>query len=104
MNIPIKDIKLHPEAVNDLLAGKKFYNQQSQGIGEYFWDSLISDIESLFIYSGIHSKYFSYYRLLSKRFPYAIYYEIENGIAYVLAVLPLRRNPAWLKDQLENRF
>ena len=31
--------------------------------------------------------------MFAKRFPYAVYYEIENEIAYVVAVLPMRRDP-----------
>ncbi len=41
--------------------------------------------------------------MLAKRFPYAIYYEVVDEIAYVVAVLPMRRNPAWIKGRLEGR-
>ena len=33
--------------------------------------------------------------MLAKRFPYAIYYEIKDEIAYVVAVLPMRRDPLY---------
>jgi hypothetical protein len=36
-------------------------------------------------------------------FPYAIYYEIVDNIAYVAAVLSMRRNPLWLVKKLEGR-
>ena len=35
------------EAAQDLDAGKAFYDFNAQGIGLYFIDSLLSDIESL---------------------------------------------------------
>jgi hypothetical protein len=41
--------------------------------------------------------------MLAKRFPYAIYYEIVDDIAYVVAVLPMRRNPAWIKKKMKAR-
>jgi hypothetical protein len=41
--------------------------------------------------------------MLSKRFPYAIYYEMKDEIVYIVAVLPMRRNPAWIKSQLTER-
>ena len=64
-------------------------------------DSLISDIESLQIYAGIHPKYFSeYHRMLSKRFPFAIYYKVDNNIAMVYAVLDCRRDLAWIRKRL----
>jgi hypothetical protein len=41
--------------------------------------------------------------MLARRFPYAIYCEIADDVAYIVAVLPMRRNPAWIKGQLEDR-
>ena len=43
------------------------------------FDSLFSDIDSLTLYGGVHPKIFGYYRMLSKRFPYAIYYKLMEG-------------------------
>jgi hypothetical protein len=99
----IKDVVALKEVANDLHDGKAFYDQREAGVGDYFWDSLIADIESLIIYAGIHNKRHGLYRMLAKRFPYAIYYEIEGEIAYVIAVLPMRRDPAWIEKQLEER-
>jgi len=70
------------------------------GVGSYFFDSLVSDIESLKLYAGIHSKHFGLHRMLSKRFPFAIYYEIKGKTVIVVAVLDLRRNPAWIRKRL----
>jgi len=84
------------EVKNDLLAGKKFYDLNCDGIGSYFYDSLLSDIESLFLYAGIHSKHYGFYRMLSKKFPFAIYYELKKEIVIVVAVLDMRRNPKWI--------
>jgi len=99
----IQHVQILAEAVSDLEVGKTFYNQQEKGIGEYFWDSLISDIESLVIYAGVHSKVNNFYRMTAKRFPYSIYYSIKNDSAYVVAVLPERRNPYWLKEKLSSK-
>lgn len=54
----------------DLDAGEEFYNLSEPGIGAYFRDCLISDIESLVLYAGIHSEHNGFHRMLSKRFPY----------------------------------
>jgi len=35
------------DAVNDLNEGKSFYESKETGVGDYFWDTLLSDIESL---------------------------------------------------------
>lgn len=75
----ISQVRLLAEAVGDLDAGKTFYDRQQPGVGDYFWDSLLADVESLLIYAGVHSKLFGCYRMLAKRFPYAIYYQIDGG-------------------------
>jgi hypothetical protein len=41
--------------------------------------------------------------MLAKRFPYAIYYEVADEAAYVVAVLPMRRSPNWIEKRLKGR-
>ncbi len=72
-------IELLDSAEKDLLNGFKFYERQSKGLGDYFLNSLFSDIESLYLYAGIHALHFGYHRLLCKRFPFAIYYRLQKG-------------------------
>ena len=66
-------IQVLEDAQQDLIDGCKFYEAQEAGLGDYFLDSLFSDIDSLQLYAGIHPWHFGYQRLLSKRFPFAIY-------------------------------
>jgi len=96
------NIKIIESAKEDLKEGYYFYESQEIGLGNYFLESLYSDIESLKLYSGIHSIQFGeYHRLLSKRFPFAIYYRTDNKDIIVYAVLDCRRNPAWIRKKLE---
>ncbi|MGH7952251.1 MAG: type II toxin-antitoxin system RelE/ParE family toxin, partial [Limisphaerales bacterium] len=74
-------------ACNDLADGRDFYERQGVGLGEYFLDSLFSDVDSLMLYAGIHRKVFSFYRSLSKRFPYGIYYQFDGQNVIVYRVL-----------------
>lgn len=99
----IKEVIVLTEVYQDLGNGRIFYEKREKGVGDYFWDSITSDIESLFIYAGIHSKKFDFYRMPAKRFPYAIYYDISDDLAMVVAVLPMRRNPTWVEDALLKR-
>ncbi len=69
-------------------------------MGEYFLDSLASDIESLLVYRGFHRKIRGYYCLLSKRFPYAIYYKIEQTEIKIFRVLDCRQNPVKTRHAL----
>jgi len=84
-------------------SGARFYELCETGIGEYFIESILSDLDSLLLFAGVHPIYFGFHRMLSKRFPFAIYYEVEEDVAYVYAILDLRRNPLWTRTQLLKR-
>ena len=87
-------------AETDLLSGFRFYERQVSGIGWYFLETLNSDIESLRLYAGIHRRVFGYHRMLSKRFPFGVYYEVSAEEIRVWRVLDCRRDPHWIRKQL----
>jgi len=94
-------VQVLDEATADLADGYRFYERQAEGLGEYFLDSLWSDINSLRLYGGVHAVHCGYHRLLSKRFPFAIYYRVEDRMARVRAVLDCRRDPDWISERLK---
>jgi plasmid stabilization system protein ParE len=94
-------VQILRSAIKDLAAGRKFYDRQEADIGDYFFDSLFAEIDSLALYGGIHSIHFGFYRLLAKRFPYAIYYKVVDSKAIVFRVLDCRRNPNRLRKVFE---
>jgi plasmid stabilization system protein ParE len=93
-------LRLLDLAEKDLLDGFRFYQRPPNPVGAYFLDSIYSDIESLRLYAGIHRKFSGYHRLLSKRFPFAIYYKIEGDQVAIWRVLDCRRDPRWIEKQL----
>lgn len=93
-------VKILDAAARDLEEGYRFYERQSPGLGAYFLDSLYSDIDSLSYFEGIHRVVFGYRRLLSNRFPFAIYYRMLEDEVLVAAVLDCRRNPTWIREKL----
>lgn len=88
------------EAAEDIEQARRFYDNQETGIGDYCANSLLSDIESLALYHGIHSRHFGLYRMLAHRFPFGIYYRETAKETQVIAVLDLRRDPNWLRKEL----
>ena len=96
-------IRLLSLALPDIEAGRRFYERQQSELGDYFLDSLFSDIDSLLLHAGVHQKFFGYHRALSKRFPYAIYYRIEGEDIQVWRVLDCRQNPAKTTSALTGR-
>ena len=95
------NLQILASAFNDLADGRDFYERQGENLGEYFLDSLFSDIDSLRLYGGIHRKVLGFHRLLSKRFPYAIYYRSENEQVIIHRVLDLRKNPWKIRAALK---
>lgn len=96
-------LRILPSAVNDLHGGREFYARQSDSLGDYFFDSLFADIDSLELYAGVHAKVFGYHRLLAKRFPFAVYYQMDEDVCIVWRVLDCRQNPERIKGSLTTR-
>lgn len=95
-------IRITRSAETDPLEGFAFYERQQAGIGEYFLDSLFADIDALILFAGIHPKPDGrLHRTLAKRFPFAIYYDVQDDIATVVAVLDCRQNPASITERLQ---
>ncbi|MGE0608325.1 MAG: type II toxin-antitoxin system RelE/ParE family toxin [Pirellulales bacterium] len=86
-------VELRVEARQDLLEGAWFYEQQREGLGDYFTDCLFEDLGRLEREAGIHETVFGLHRKLSKRFPFAIYYKVAERAIDVVAILDCRRDP-----------
>jgi hypothetical protein len=88
-------------AKDDLVQGYRYYENKEPGLGMYFLDSLFSDIDSLSIFGGIHRvAYKHFHRALSKRFPFAIFYTVEQDIVRVRSVVDCRKDPSWIRKHL----
>jgi plasmid stabilization system protein ParE len=86
-------VELRLEARQDLVEGALFYEEQREGLGDYFTDCLFGDLARLEREAGIHATVFGLHRKLSKRFPFAIYYRVEGSVIDVVAILDCRRDP-----------
>ena len=98
-----KHIVVLSQAASDIERGIDFYNRMEKGVGDYFRDSIVADIRRLGIYFGQHRVHLGYFRALSSRFPYAIYYRDTDQARQVVAVLDLRRSPEWVRETLTDR-
>jgi hypothetical protein len=91
------------EAAEDIERARDFYDQQEDGVGSYFTDSIIAEIEGLGLLHGLHATHFGFHRMLSDRFPFGIYYRETSEATEVFAVLDLRRDPVWISAALKRR-
>lgn len=95
-------IEILESAREDLSSGRDFYERQQPGLGQYFLDSLFSDIESLRLFAGAHPIHFeSYHRLLSRRFPFAVYYKVDGDAVRIYAILDCRQDPNRIAARLK---
>lgn len=93
-------VSILQEAQVDLLDGFRFYEKQQDGLGDYFLDCLYDDIDLLEEFAGTHEIAHGYHRSLSKKFPFAIFYRVNESAVEVFAVLDCRRDPAWIEQRL----
>ncbi|GGY69300.1 type II toxin-antitoxin system RelE/ParE family toxin [Marinobacter zhanjiangensis] len=98
-----RTVRLTDEAVRDIDTATLFYDELLEGLGEYFFDSITTDIESLEFFAGVHEKRLSYYCCPAKRFPFLIYYDLENEVVSVVAILDTRRAPYQARKRLEDQ-
>jgi hypothetical protein len=94
-------VRVSEDALQDLNDGCLFYEAQEPGLGDYFAACLRADVEGLKVSAGVHRVvYLDYHRLLSRVFPYGIFYTVQDECAVVWAVVDLRRDPAWIREKL----
>ena len=94
-----KQIIIRPEAEADIQDAFLWYEQQRNGLGN---DFLLCVEEALSIirrnpemYPRVHK---NVYRSLIRRFPYGVFYIIEEDRIVILAVFHAKRNPKQWKD------
>ena len=94
-------VRILEPALGDLIDGFHFYKDQEVGAGRYFLDNLYSDIECLKTIFGIHRQPFDdFYRVFSKKFPFAIFYTVRETEIWVEAVIDCRRKPSWIRSKI----
>ena len=94
------DIRLLDGTKEDLRNGWFFYERQSPGLGDRFLDAIEAEVQTLALYAGIHLKVEGFYRMLIRRFPFALYYLIDDDTIAIYAILDCRRDPNGLHKRL----
>ena len=95
------NIRILPSALKDIERGRRFYERQGQGLGAYFVDTIFSEIDSLLLYAGIHRRIGTFHRLLTRRFPFAVYYRVIGEQVQIWRILDCRQNPVKIKRAVE---
>ncbi|MEN3941740.1 hypothetical protein WJU23_10640 [Prosthecobacter sp. SYSU 5D2] len=88
-------------AENDLDDGWHFYEDQEAGVGDYFFQFVLSSIRSLKSDYGIYPINAGFHRMLVRKFHCGIYYTVESGSIIIHRVMDQRRDPKWIRHQLK---
>jgi hypothetical protein len=94
------DIRLLDGAKEDLRNDWFFDERQSPGLGDRFLDAIEAEFQTLAHYPSIHLKVEGFYRMLIRRFPFALYYLISDDTIAMDAILDCRPDPNGLRKRL----
>ncbi|MHB8549303.1 MAG: type II toxin-antitoxin system RelE/ParE family toxin [Thermoplasmataceae archaeon] len=87
-------VRFRPEAEQDLSDAAVWYEEQQDGLGHQFLDEALAVVSSVAEtprqYPVVHRKT---RRALMRRFPFGVYYQVEDRAVVVLAVLHGSRDP-----------
>jgi hypothetical protein len=93
-------VQLSDDAEIDLLVAVAFYEKHGTHVGDLFLVSISKDIKSLEHTGGIHSLRFGYHCMSSNKFPFAIYYFMDQEQVNVVAILDERQDPESISRRL----
>ena len=97
-------LRFLPEVEEDVIAGYKWYEEKSSGLGEEFLRMFYAYSVELprnpLLYSKVYRKF---RRRLLRRFPYAIYFRIENNEIIVFGLFHCARDPRMIRAKLRDR-
>jgi plasmid stabilization system protein ParE len=79
---------LRPEAEQDLASARDWYDQKRAGLGDEFLDAIALAIRELEREPELHHLYYrNFRRVLLRRFPYKIFYQIIGERIVIFRVL-----------------
>ena len=90
----IREIRLREEAEADLSEAAIWYQQQQKGLGYNFLDEVLTLSQSIkehpHAYPIVHREV---RRALTNRFPFGIFYRVEEEIIVIFAIMHASRDP-----------
>ncbi|OGV69323.1 MAG: hypothetical protein A3K19_18715 [Lentisphaerae bacterium RIFOXYB12_FULL_65_16] len=86
-------VSIRARAEADLAEAQQWYNRQQPGLGENFLDEIGRAVDILTHCPDLHPVYYrGFRRVLCRRFPYKIFYRIDDDQVIVFRVLHARRD------------
>lgn len=97
----LADLIIAPEAHDDIAEAYDWYETQRQGLGDEFLNCVEACIDQIRRMPRLYAVVFKdYRRVLVRRFPYAVFYETDNGSVSVYCVFHCSQDPDKWKQRL----
>ena len=97
-------LSFRPEVEEDAIGGYGWYEEKATGLGDEFLRGFYACAQEIprnpFLYRKIYK---DFRRTLLRRFPYAIYFSIEDDKVVVFGLFHCARNPAIIQNILRDR-
>lgn len=85
---------IKPEAENDLYEAIEWYKEQNENLPSQLLNEVEIGLNNIQKYPEHYQKRYKEIRItFTKKFPYGIYYTLENEIIFVHAILHNKQNP-----------
>ena len=84
---------IRPRAETDLREARKWYENQRAGLGAEFLAEIDATIQALIRDPQRHPVYYrGFRRVVARRFPYKLFYRVEDDEIIVFRILHVRRD------------
>ncbi len=97
-------LAFRPEVEEDAIAGYIWYEEKAKGLGEEFLRLFYAKAREIprnpLLFRNVYN---DFRRQLLKRFPYAIYFRIEDEKIVVFGLFHCARDPRFIEDSLADR-
>jgi len=95
------DVRLRPEAEQDLADAARWYEEQRPGLGQEFLDQVLATFSAIAERPLASTAVFgSIRRALLHRFPFGVFYLVDGDGVVVIGVLHGSRHPRRWKSRL----
>lgn len=96
------EVRLRSEAEHDLLEASAWYERHRHSLGHEFLDEVLAILKGiaetpLIIYPEVHR---NTRRAVIRRFPFGVYFRIEDATVVVVAVMHASRHPLRWKSRV----
>jgi plasmid stabilization system protein ParE len=93
-----------PEVSDDITAAALWYRQEYHDLGTEFTDAVYAFLDEIFATPLTRRLVYKEYRRgFMRRFPYAVYYRVNNDEVVISLVFHAARNPATIRRILRSR-